>query len=101
MATKRSSGPLAALDPDVKRAGAAVAVGGILKPDDLRTKFRQPEPHRHLALEHAALARPVAALAGDHQNDSRAALLAGPEKPQQGVMRFGLRESVQIEPAAN
>ena len=42
--------------PHIERALAAVADGGVAEADHQRAEFRQRQPHRHLALEHAALA---------------------------------------------
>src|ERR1700732_1865115 len=51
---------------------------GVLEADDVAAEFRQFQPQRHLALEHAALAPVVAraaTLAGDHQDEFRAMAL--------------------------
>ena len=89
---------------DVKRALAAVADRGALEADDEAAEFRQPQPERHHALEHAAAAAVVAAaraLAGDDQHHLAAARLLRPQEAKQRVVRLGLRHAVQIEPAVD
>ena len=44
----------------IKRALPAMTDMGVLKSDDKRAEFRQRQPDRHLALEHAALALKIA-----------------------------------------
>ena len=41
--------------PDIQRALAAMADMGFLEPDHQRAEFRQAQPLRHLAAQHAAL----------------------------------------------
>jgi hypothetical protein len=54
--------------PHIQRAGAAVTDMGVLEAQHIGPKLRQPQPVRHLPLEHTALAEIVGAcpLAGDH-----------------------------------
>src|ERR1700726_2065928 len=61
-------------DPHVKRALAAMADMRFLKADHQRAKFRQAQPLRHLAPQHAALGFGSAhfALTGDDKDKSQA-----------------------------
>src|ERR1700730_6185708 len=72
----------------------------ILEAHDIAAEFRQLQPERHLALEHAALAPIIAragALAGDHQDESSAILLRRAQKMEQFGMRLALGPAVQVD----
>ena len=68
---------------------------GVLETNDVAAEFRQFQPLRHLALEHAALAPVVAraaTLAGDHQGEFGAmALRLAQEGKQRGMRLARLR----------
>ena len=55
---------------------------GVLEADDVAAEFRQFQPLRHLALEHAALPPVIA----------RAATLAGDHQDEFGAMALGLAQ---------
>src|SRR5271165_1396682 len=73
---------------------------GLLEGAHIAAQFRLPEPQRHLALEHAALA-PLAAceraLARDDKDESRAVALCPAQKSQQLGMGLRLGLAVEIE----
>jgi hypothetical protein len=57
---------------------------------------------RHLPFQDAALTvSRTRTFTGDHQHQSRAAGTRRTQKPQQGCVRFDLRQSMQVEPAVN
>jgi len=73
---------------------------GVLEADHVGAEFRQPQPQRHLPLEHATLARGIAGagtLAGDHQHEFGAVRLSTAQESQQRRVRFALRAAVQVE----
>ena len=74
--TRRSPPP----DPDVERAGAAVPAAGLLEADDELAKIRPRQPAGHGLAQHAAPLLALAALAGDDQNNARAARLRAAEE---------------------
>jgi hypothetical protein len=79
-------------------------MGGVrvLEPDDQRAELGQAQPLRHLPFQDAALTvsrtRPFT---GDHQHQPRAAGTRRAQKPQQGCVRFDLRQPMQVKPAVN
>jgi hypothetical protein len=62
-------------------------------------QFRLFQPHRHLAFEHATLARGIAAraLAGNDKNEARAACLRVTQEAYEREMRLTLGQPVQID----
>src|SRR5579864_7389415 len=93
---------LAAPQPHIKRAFAAMADMGIVEADDKRAEFRQGEPQWHLPLEHAALVRGIAmggalAFAGDDERSLGAIGLSAMQEAQQRGVRLVLRHAVQID----
>ena len=73
---------------------------GLLEADDQRAELGQPQPERHLALEHAALGMRVGAgftLAGDHQHHARAVVLCAMKEMRERAVRRGLRHAVQVD----
>ena len=88
-------GLFASPHPHIKRALAAVGDVRVLEADDEVAEFRQGQPLRHLAAQHADLA--AAAFAGNHQYQPRIACIGGAQKTLQRAMRFALRIAVQIK----
>src|SRR5262245_4831793 len=87
-------------DAQVERALPAVADMGGLEADHEGAKFGEPQPQRHLAAQHTALAVVFAAsdaLAGDHQGEARAVALRSPQEADERGMRLALRHAVQID----
>ena len=74
---------------------------GLLEADHEATEFRQSQPFRHLAAQHAALGlRPRgAAFAGDDEDECQAVAAGALQELQQRAMRPTQRHAVQIEPA--
>src|SRR5262249_38597499 len=73
---------------------------GVLEAKDVAAEFRQFQPGRHLALEHAALAPVVAratALAGDHQDELGAMALRLAQERKQRRMRLALGLAVKVD----
>jgi len=73
---------------------------GGLEADDIDAKFRQSQPQRHLALEHAALAPLVAragAFAGDDEGKPGAVVLCLAQKTKQCTVCLVLRAAVEID----
>src|ERR1700704_1670732 len=73
---------------------------GIFEADDISAEFRQLQPERHLAFEHAALAVLIlcaGALAGDHQHEFSAVALRRLQEAQQRGVGLALRLAVQID----
>src|SRR3954469_11072398 len=67
--------------------------------DHQRAEFRQAEPLRHLAAQHAALGlRPDLALAGDDEHKSQPVMMGALQKAEQRTMRPRLRHAMQVEP---
>src|SRR5882672_8394491 len=86
-------------DPDVERALPAMADMGFLEADHQRPEFRQAQPLRHLAAEHAALRLcSHLALAGDDEHEGQPLMMRALQKSEQGVMGADLRHAVKIEP---
>ena len=74
----------------------------VLEPDDQRAELRQAQPLRYLSFQDAALTvTRTRAFTGDHQHQSRAAGTRRAQKPQQGCVRFDLRQPMQVKPAVN
>ena len=91
---------IAALIAHIKRALAAMADMGFLEADHQRAEFRQAQPLRHLAAQHAALGFGAAdlALAGDDEHEGQAVAVRALQERQQRAVGAGLRHAVQIEP---
>src|SRR5262245_7207574 len=73
---------------------------GVLEAEDVAAEFRQFQPLRHLALEHAALAPVVAraaTLAGDHQDELGAVALRLAQEGDERRMRLALGLAVKID----
>src|SRR5262249_28487977 len=73
---------------------------GVLEAKDVAAEFRQFQPLRYLALEHAALAPVVAratTLAGDHQDELGAMALRLPQERKQRRMRLALGLAVKVD----
>ena len=72
----------------------------LLEADHQRTEFRQAQPLRHLAAQHAAFGFTTAdlALAGDDKHEGEAFAMRALKEAVQHTMRAGLRHAVQIEP---
>jgi len=92
--------------PHVKRAFSSVTDVSVLKPDDKWAEFRERKPHRHLPLEHAALAAGIALplsipLSGDHKRDASPVRLGALQKAKKRRISLLLRVSVQIDPGVN
>src|ERR1700761_9540485 len=87
-------------DPHVKRTLAAMADMGFLEADDQRAKFRQAQPLRYLAAQHAAfgLAAADLALAGDDEHEGVAFDVGALQESVQRTMGAGLRHAMQVEP---
>jgi len=74
----------------------------VLEPDDQRAELRQAQPLRYLSFQDAALTvTRTRAFTGDHQHQPRAAGTRRAQKPQQGCVRFDLRQPMQVKPAVN
>src|SRR5256886_7228343 len=87
-------------DPNIERAGPAVAGMGVLEPNDVAAEFRQLQPVWHLTLEHAAFARVVAGhptLARDHQNEFRTFRLCSAQKRKQLRIGRALGLAVKVD----
>ncbi|PWE75969.1 hypothetical protein XF30_03545 [Bradyrhizobium sp. SUTN9-2] len=70
---------------------------GFLEADYEGAEFRQAEPFRHLAAEHAAFAA-TASLAGDDEHEGEAVLMGAVQEAGQRAMGAHLGHAVQIEP---
>ena len=71
----------------------------FLKADHQRTEFRQAQPLRHLAAQHAALGFGAdLAFTGDDENESQALAVGALQEAEQHAVGAGLRHAVQIEP---
>src|SRR5260370_36336146 len=73
---------------------------GLLEGGHIGAEFRQLEPERHLALEHARFYPIVPrgrALAGDDKNESGAVGLRPAQETQQRSMGFALGLAVEVE----
>src|SRR5262249_30055766 len=87
-------------DPHIERARAPVAQMGVLEAKHVAAEFRQFQPLRHLALEHAALAPVVAraaTFAGDHQDELGAIALRLAQEREQRRMRLALGFAVKVD----
>jgi len=69
----------------------------FLEADDEGPEFRQAEPFRHLAAQHAALAT-RSAFAGDDQYEGEAVVMGALEKARQCAMGANLRHAMEIKP---
>src|SRR5262249_60092575 len=72
---------------------------GVLEADDVAAEFRQLQPLRHLALEHAAFAPIIAraaTFAGDHQDELGAIALRLAQEGHQRRMRLALGLAVKV-----
>jgi hypothetical protein len=71
----------------------------VFEADDVAAEFRQCQPLRHLALEHAALAPVIAPapFAGDHQDEFGAIALRPAQEGQQRGMGRALGLAVKID----
>lgn len=73
----------------------------FVETDDEVAEFRQPEPHRHLPPQHAALAWIVGtfarAFASDNECDLGFVCLSLPQKAKQRRMSLPLRHAMQID----
>ncbi len=89
-----------ARDPYIERALAAMADMGFLEADHQRAEFRQAEPLRHLAAQHAALGIQATdlALAGDDQHEGEPVMVGALQEGEQHPMGARLGHAVQIEP---
>src|SRR5579864_2648384 len=75
----------------------------LLEADDEGAEFRQAEPVRHLAAQHAALELAAAdlALAGDHQHEGQAFAMGALQEAEQCMMGIDLGHAVQVEPCVD
>jgi len=69
----------------------------LLEADDEGAKFRQAQPFRHLAAEHAAFAA-APSLAGDDEHEGQAVIMGAVQEAGQGPVGAYLGHAVQIEP---
>ena len=73
---------------------------GDVEAEHAGAQFRQREPERHLAPQHAALAARTA-LAGDDEHELRPFRLGAAQEVQQRVVRLGLGHAVKIDASAD
>ena len=72
----------------------------FLESDHQRAEFRQAEPLRHLAAQHAALGLGTdLALAGDDEHEGQAVAMGALQKAEQRAMRARLRHAVEVDAA--
>jgi hypothetical protein len=94
---------LEASEPHIERARPAMRAPGFLEAEHHRAKVGLAQPLRGEPLKHPALVRPPAklidrpALAGDDDDQPRAARLRMAKEAAQSLMRLSLSQSVQIE----
>ena len=90
-------------DPHIERARPAVGASGLLEAEHDRAQVGLAQPLGGKPFEHAAFIGPVAgilrraALAGDDDDEPRAAGLRMTQEAAQRLMRFGLGQPMQIE----
>src|SRR5207237_597035 len=72
---------------------------GFLEADHQRAEFRQAEPLRHLAAQHAALGLSAhLALARDDEHEGQPVMMRALQEAEQRAMCPRLRHAVQVEP---
>ena len=75
---------------------------GFLEADHQRAEFRQAEPLRHLAAQHAALGFGAdLALAGDDEHECQPVMMGALQETEQRAMRPRLRHAVEVEPGVD
>src|SRR5258708_33216441 len=75
---------------------------GFLKAYHQRAEFRQAQPLRHLAAQHATLEFGAhLALAGDDEHERQALAVGALQKPRQCAAGARQRHAVQVEPGVD
>lgn len=86
---------------DIERAGAAMALLGLLEAEDQRAQVGQAQPMRHHPAQYAPFvteqSRRQSALAGHHQGDAAAAPLLATQEGMERQMRLVLPHAVQVD----
>ena len=96
-------GDVEASEPNIERAGPAVGATGFLEAEHDRAQVGLAQPLGSEPSQDAAFMRPLArlvqrsALAGDDDDQPRAARLRMAQEPAQRLMRLGLGQPMQIE----